>query len=34
MSNGYSLDINHTFSRLEDNQFGESNTFSNRQRAR
>jgi hypothetical protein len=31
MSNGYSLDINYTFSRLEDNQFGESNTFSNRQ---
>jgi len=31
MSNGYALDINHTFSRLEDNQFGESNTFSNRQ---
>jgi hypothetical protein len=31
MSNGYSLDINHTFSRLEDNQFGESNAFSARQ---
>jgi hypothetical protein len=31
MANGYSLDINHTWSRLEDNQFGESNTFSNRQ---
>jgi hypothetical protein len=31
MSNGYSLDVNHTFSRLEDNQFGESNTFSSRQ---
>ena len=31
MSNGYALDINHTFSRLNDNQFGESNTFSNRQ---
>ena len=31
MSNGYALDINHTFSRLEDNQFGESNTFSARQ---
>ncbi len=31
MSDGYSLDINYTFSRLEDNQFGESNTFSNRQ---
>ena len=31
MTNGYSLDINYTFSRLEDNQFGESNTFSNRQ---
>lgn len=31
MSNGYSLDINHTFSRLEDNQFGESNSFSSRQ---
>jgi hypothetical protein len=31
MSKGYSLDINYTFSRLEDNQFGESNTFSNRQ---
>jgi hypothetical protein len=31
MSNGYSLDINYTFSRLMDNQFGESNTFSNRQ---
>ena len=31
MSNGYSLDVNYTFSRLEDNQFGESNTFSNRQ---
>jgi hypothetical protein len=31
MANGYSLDINYTWSRLEDNQFGESNTFSNRQ---
>jgi len=31
MTNGYALDISHTFSRLEDNQFGESNTFSNRQ---
>lgn len=31
MSDGYSLDINYTFSRLEDNQFGESNTFSSRQ---
>ena len=31
LSNGYALDISHTFSRLEDNQFGESNTFSNRQ---
>ena len=31
MSNGYALDISHTFSRLDDNQFGESNTFSNRQ---
>ena len=31
MSNSYSLDVNYTFSRLEDNQFGESNTFSNRQ---
>ena len=31
MSNGYSLDVNYTFSRLEDNQFGESNTFVNRQ---
>ena len=31
MAHGYALDINHTFSRLEDNQFGESNTFSNRQ---
>jgi hypothetical protein len=31
MSNGYALDINHTFSRLEDNQFGEGNTFSSRQ---
>jgi hypothetical protein len=31
MSLGYSLDVNYTFSRLEDNQFGESNTFSNRQ---
>jgi len=30
MTNGYALDISHTFSRLEDNQFGESNTFSNR----
>ena len=27
MSNSYSLDVNYTFSRLEDNQFGESNTF-------
>ena len=27
MSNGYSLDVNYTFSRLEDNQFGESNTL-------
>ena len=31
MSNGYSLDVNYTHSRLEDNQFGESNTFSSRQ---
>ncbi|HEY6508308.1 MAG TPA: TonB-dependent receptor, partial [Vicinamibacterales bacterium] len=31
MSDGYALDVNYTFSRLEDNQFGESNTFSNRQ---
>jgi hypothetical protein len=31
MSNGYSLDVNHTFSRLEDNQFGESNSFAPRQ---
>jgi hypothetical protein len=31
MSNTYALDVNYTFSRLEDNQFGESNTFSNRQ---
>jgi hypothetical protein len=31
MSDGYSLDVNYTFSRLEDNQFGESNTFSSRQ---
>ena len=31
ISNGFSLDVNHTFSRLDDNQFGESNTFSNRQ---
>jgi hypothetical protein len=31
MSHGYALDINYTFSRLEDNQFGESNSFSNRQ---
>jgi hypothetical protein len=31
MSNSYSLDVNYTFSRLEDNQFGENNTFSSRQ---
>jgi hypothetical protein len=31
MSSSYSLDVNYTFSRLEDNQFGESNTFSSRQ---
>ena len=31
MTNGYALDVSYTFSRLEDNQFGESNTFSNRQ---
>jgi len=31
MSDGYSLDVNYTYSRLEDNQFGESNTFSARQ---
>lgn len=31
MSDGYSVDVNYTYSRLEDNQFGESNTFSNRQ---
>jgi len=31
MSSGYALDISHTFGRLDDNQFGESNTFSNRQ---
>jgi hypothetical protein len=30
MSNGYALDISETWGRLEDNQFGESNTFSNR----
>ena len=30
-ASGYSLDINYTWSRLEDNQFGESNSFSNRQ---
>jgi hypothetical protein len=31
MSDGYALDVNYTFSRLEDNQFGESNSFSSRQ---
>ena len=31
ISNGYALDINHTWSRLDDNQFGESNNFSTRQ---
>jgi len=31
MSNGYALDVNYTFSRLNDNQWGESNSFSNRQ---
>ena len=31
MGNGYSADVNYTFSRLEDNQFGESNSFSSRQ---
>ena len=31
MSNGYSVDVNYTFSRLNDNQWGESNSFSNRQ---
>ena len=31
MSNGYSVDINYTWSRLNDNQWGESNSFSNRQ---
>ena len=31
MGNGYSVDVNYTFSRLEDNQFGESNSFSTRQ---
>ena len=31
MTNGYALDVNYTFSRLEDNQFGESNSFSSRQ---
>lgn len=31
MTHGYSLDMNYTFSRLMDNQFGESNTFSSRQ---
>ena len=30
MSHGYALDMNYTFSRLEDNQYGESNSFSNR----
>ena len=30
MSNGYSLDVNYTFSRLNDNQWGESNSFANR----
>ena len=30
MSHGYALDVNYTFSRLEDNQYGESNSFSNR----
>ena len=30
MGNGYSVDVNYTFSRLEDNQFGESNSFSSR----
>lgn len=28
MSHGYSLNANYTFSRLEDNQFGEGNSFS------
>ena len=31
MGNGYAVDVNYTFSRLEDNQFGESNSFSSRQ---
>ena len=31
IGNGYSVDVNYTFSRLEDNQFGESNSFSSRQ---
>ena len=31
MSHGYSMDVNYTFSRLMDNQWGESNSFSNRQ---
>ena len=31
MTNGYGLDVNYTFSRLDDNQFGESNSFSSRQ---
>ena len=31
MGNGYAVDMNYTFSRLEDNQFGESNSFSSRQ---
>jgi len=31
MSNGYSVDVNYTWSRLNDNQWGESNSFSNRQ---
>jgi hypothetical protein len=33
MSSGYSLNVNYTFSRLEDNQFGESNNFSGRSAA-
>ncbi len=33
MSHGYSLNVNYTFSRLEDNQFGESNSFSDRSAA-
>lgn len=31
MASGYALDVNYTWSRLNDNQFGESNSFSSRQ---